>query len=196
MSFRLPASSIGICVAACAALLSGCAGTPPAPTITHKMVVNERVSQPDTVTVRIENDPGVEVLPSTKERVTEKIQAKIDQRKLTNPASQDPRTLEVLVHVTRYEKGNAFARAMMAGFGQIHIDGTITLYRMPDHVVVEEFALAKTFAWGGVYGAATTIETIEDTFADGIAQTVTGQQPPETQAHDQSKPAAAAPKAH
>ena len=43
----------------------------------------------------------------------------------------------------------------------------------------EEFALSKTFAWGGIYGASTTIETIEDTFADGVAATVTGQQQPE-----------------
>jgi hypothetical protein len=178
------------------ALFAGCASTPPEPQISHKMVVNERVSQPDTVTVRIENDPGVDVKPDTQQRVQQKIQSRIDARKLTNPATQDPRNLEVLLHVTRYDKGNAFARAMLAGLGQIHIDGTITLYKLPEHTMVEEFALSKTFAWGGIYGAATTIETIEDTFADGVAQTVTGQQPEPDKPKDAAKPAATAPKAH
>jgi hypothetical protein len=73
------------------------------------------------------------------------------------------------------KKGNAFARAMLAGLGQIHIDGEVVIYQMPDHVMVGEFALRKTFAWGGIYGAATSMENIEDTFSDGVAAAVTGQ---------------------
>jgi hypothetical protein len=46
---------------------------------------------------------------------------------------------------------------------------------MPAHTLVEEFDMQKTFAWGGIYGASTSIEEIEDTFADGVAATVTGQ---------------------
>jgi hypothetical protein len=47
---------------------------------------------------------------------------------------------------------------------------------MPNHVLLEDFDLQKTFAWGGIYGASTSMEQIEDTFADGVAATVTGQQ--------------------
>ena len=36
--------------------------------------------------------------------------------------------------------------------------------------------MQKTLAWGGVYGASTSIEESEDTFADGVATTVTGQE--------------------
>jgi hypothetical protein len=39
-----------------------------------------------------------------------------------------------------------------------------------------EFELKKTFAWGGAYGAGTSIEDIENSFADGVAASVTGQQ--------------------
>jgi hypothetical protein len=49
---------------------------------------------------------------------------------------------------------------------------------MPDHTLLEKFDLQKTFAWGGLYGASTTMEDIEDTFADGVAATVTGQDHP------------------
>ena len=65
---------------------------------------------------------------------------------------------------------------MLAGLGQIHIDGTVSVYQMPEHKLVGEFTLNKTFAWGGIYGAATSIEDIENTFADGVAANVTGQQ--------------------
>jgi hypothetical protein len=35
--------------------------------------------------------------------------------------------------------------------------------------------------WGGICDSATTIETIEDTFADAVAATVSGQTPPKTE---------------
>lgn len=52
----------------------------------------------------------------------------------------------------------------------------VDIYQMPEHTLVGEFNLKKTFAWGGIYGAATSMEGIEDTFADGVAATVTGQE--------------------
>ncbi len=64
---------------------------------------------------------------------------------------------------------------MLAGLGQIHIDGTVQLYQMPEHKLIGEFDMKKTFAWGGIYGAATGMEDIETTFADGVAAAVTGQ---------------------
>jgi hypothetical protein len=35
--------------------------------------------------------------------------------------------------------------------------------------------------WGRIYDSATTIETIEDTFAEAVAATLTGQTPPKTE---------------
>jgi hypothetical protein len=49
---------------------------------------------------------------------------------------------------------------------------------MPGHTLLEEFDMQKTFAWGGIYGASTSMDEIEDTFADGVAATVTGQDHP------------------
>ena len=53
---------------------------------------------------------------------------------------------------------------------------------MPEHALAGQFDLQKTFAWGGIYGASVSVETIEDTFADGVAETVTGQVPSEQKA--------------
>jgi len=159
----------------CAALLAGCAGTPPAPKFTHDMVSASRVTATDSAEVSIETAEHINVLPGDRDRVAQKIKARIDARKLTNTASGEPRSFQVVLRVTRYEKGNRFARAMLAGLGQIHLEGTISVYQMPARTLVEEFDMQKTFAWGGIYGASTSIEEIEDTFADGVAATVTEQ---------------------
>ena len=163
-------------LAAVSTLIVGCAGTPPQPKFEHTMVVDSRITASDTADVVINAADKVNILPVERERVAEKIKAKIDERKLKNPGMPSPRTMQVVLDITRYEKGNAFARAMLAGLGQIHLDGKVSVYRMPDHVLLEDFDLQKTFAWGGIYGASTSMEQIEDTFADGIAATVTGQQ--------------------
>lgn len=79
------------------------------------------------------------------------------------------------MHITRYDKGSKSARLMLAGLGQLHIDGDIDVYSLPQHKLQEAFTLKKTFAWGGIYGASTSIKDIETTFSKGIAQTLTGQ---------------------
>jgi hypothetical protein len=35
--------------------------------------------------------------------------------------------------------------------------------------------VTKTFAWGGIYGAAKDIEDVEEGFAEAVAQILTGQ---------------------
>jgi hypothetical protein len=41
-------------------------------------------------------------------------------------------------------------------------------------LLVGQFAISKTFAWGGIYGASMNMENIETTFAEGVAAAVTG----------------------
>ena len=60
---------------ACSALLIGCAGTPPAPKFTHDMVSNSRVAAADTAEVTIEAADNVNILPTERDRVAEKIKA-------------------------------------------------------------------------------------------------------------------------
>src|SRR5262249_45206548 len=88
----------------------------------------------------------------------------------------DQKNYAIEVTLTKYEKGSAFARAMLAGLGQIHINGVVKVYTLPEHQKAGEFLINKTFAWGGIYGASTTIEDAEMGFADGIANTLTGQE--------------------
>jgi hypothetical protein len=156
--------------------LAGCASTTPKPEYSHEIVAEARVGQPDHAEVAIDAPEGVKILPDEERRLAEKVKAKIDARKVTNLRGGDPRSYEVYLHVTRYEKGSAVGRFLLAGVGQIHIEGKIDVYQLPAHTLVGEFDLKKTFAWGGIYGATTSVEDIENTFADGVAAAVTGQQ--------------------
>jgi hypothetical protein len=155
--------------------LYGCAGTAPKPDFTHPITAETRVGAADQTAVSVDAAEGVKILPMERERIAETIQQKIDARKVTNPGTGAARSYAVALQLTQYDKGNAFARAMLAGVGQIHIDGTVQVYHMPDHDLVGEFTLSKTFAWGGIYGASTSIEDIESTFADAVAAALTGQ---------------------
>jgi hypothetical protein len=164
--------------------IAGCADTVPKPQIDHEIVSAMRVRSGDLTQVSVDAPDGVGIQSADKDRLAQKIKAKIDQRKVSNSnaSAEAARTFEVDVHVTQYQKGNAFARFMLAGLGQIHIGAKISIFQMPEHSLTGEFELTKTFAWGGAYGASTSMDEIENTFADGVAETVTGQNqaPPKT----------------
>jgi hypothetical protein len=170
---RLLATSAVVCAVA---LTGGCAGTAPKPQFSHEIVSEARVAAADDVQVDVSAASNVAILPQERTRLAQKIKLRIDAKKLSNPHTGEPRTYEVDLLLSRYEKGSAFARAMLAGLGQIHINGVARVYQMPEHNLVAEFDLAKTFAWGGVYGASTSIEDVENAFADGVAAAITDQQ--------------------
>jgi hypothetical protein len=156
-------------------ITAGCASSMPKPEYSRPIVAEARISAPDLSQVTVNAAEGIKILPMEEERLTQKIKAKIDARKSANIRTGESNTYEVDLHLTRYEKGSAFARAMLVGLGQIHIEGKVSLYQMPARTLVGEFDLKKTFAWGGIYGAATSMDDIENTFSDGVAAAVTGQ---------------------
>jgi hypothetical protein len=168
----------GAAIAAAAVVIgltTGCASTVPKPEYSREIVASSRVTSPDQAQVKVEAAHDLEILPADKERLAEKISTKIYTRKAANVSSGGAKTYQVELHLTRYEKGSAVARFLLIGLGQIHIEGTVAVFQTPGHVPVGEFELKKTFAWGGIYGAVTSMDDIENTFADGVAAAVTGQ---------------------
>jgi Domain of unknown function (DUF4410) len=157
-------------------LLAACASTVPKPEFDHAVAAQYRIDGDDQPRVRVDAAAGVKLLPVDEERIAETIKAEVDELRAKNPPNGDPRKCDIDVSITRYQRGNAFARAMLAGLGQIHIEGTVTATDAADHKVLDEFKIAKTFAWGGIYGAATSMQDIERTFADGVAAALTGQE--------------------
>lgn len=155
-------------------LLSGCASTAPTARFDNGKALVSPIKAKDKVTAKVEAMPGVEILEVEKSRLSQRIEERINAKKILN-ASDASQGYVVEVKLSRYEKGNAFARAMLIGLGQIHIDARVRLLNQADNSVAGEFDIKKTFAWGGAYGAATSMEDIERTFADGIAAALTGQ---------------------
>lgn len=164
-----------IMCAAAIILTTGCATTVPKAEFTRPIVPESQVAASDEAKVKVEAGTGVTMLESEKMRVAEKVKQKIDLRKITNNRDGSAKTYEIDLVLTRYEKGSAFARAMLAGLGQIHLDGDVTVFEMPERTPVGNFSISKTFAWGGIYGGTTSMEDIEMTFADGVAAALTGQ---------------------
>jgi predicted component of type VI protein secretion system len=158
-----------------ALMMVGCASSPPNAKFTEPLKAEHRVRASDTVEVKVSTAKGVEMLPLEQQRVLEQVQMKLATKQAANPAAEE-RALKVEVHMTRYEKGNAFARAMLAGLGQIHVDASVRVLEATSDELIASFNIAKTFAWGGIYGAATGIEDVEGAFAEGIAAALTGQE--------------------
>jgi hypothetical protein len=107
--------------------------------------------------------------------VAQKVTAGPPPNRFTVSTTIDPETLRVSIEFTRYDEGNAFARLMLAGLGQIHIDAEVTLEDCARQVVVSKFEVTKTFSWGGIYGGTTCITDVEAGFAEAVAKVVLGQ---------------------
>lgn len=168
--------AVGLSVLIGAAMLgSGCASSVPEPQFSQRIAPESRIAAKDEAKVHVGTASGVTMLEGEKARLGEKIRARIALRKGQTDRAGEGRAYSVDVVVTQYEKGDAFARAMLAGLGQIHLDAEVKLLEMPAGKQVGAFSLSKTFAWGGAYGAAVSMEEIEDTFAEGVATVLSGQ---------------------
>ena len=154
--------------------ITGCATTVPKASFLHEIAPESRVASKDETKVNIKVGTDVTIEASEKARLAETIEQKITSLKILNNGNGEKKIYEVELLLTRYDKGNAFARFMLAGLGQIHIDGEVKLIELPERKLVGEFSISKTFAWGGAYGGGTKIEDIEKTFADGVASALTG----------------------
>lgn len=152
----------------------GCASTVPKPQFSKEIAPDSCIAAQDQTRVRVESGKDVLMIDAEKLRLAEKVKLKIDAFKVAKDRGGSGKSYDVDLVITRYDKGNAFARAMLAGLGQIHVDGEVSVYEQPDRNLVGQFTISKTFAWGGIYGASTSIEDIETTFAEGVAAALTG----------------------
>ena len=151
--------------------LISCAGTTPSATITDQLEPALLVTSKDTVNIKLTTAPGVELLNYDKSRFTDKLTHRLNRKKSSYPTTRDAKTFSTTVKITEFDKGNAFARSMSAGLGQIKIKSYVT------HLDKEgnsgAFFVNKTFAWGGMYGATIKVDDIEDSLINSITKTLT-----------------------
>lgn len=127
-----------------------------------------------------QGDAAPKMTPADRDRVAALVAGKVKERapnRFTDFAAttMDAATLQVTIAFTRYDEGSAFARAMLAGLGQMHIDAEVTLEDRARQTVLGKFKVTKTFAWGGLYGGFTGIKDVEGGFAEAVAKVVLGE---------------------
>lgn len=153
-------------------LFASCAGTAPNARTTKAIPGSALVTANDKIKVNVTTAPNVEMLPSEKKRIEEKLEQRVANLKANKPSDRASKSFVTNVRFTEYDRGNAFARSMMAGLGQIKLKADVTHY--DGKQAAGEFKIDKTFAWGGIYGGVTSVEDVEGGMVDGVAKTLTG----------------------
>ncbi|MFO1433365.1 MAG: DUF4410 domain-containing protein [Candidatus Competibacteraceae bacterium] len=143
--------------------------------------------------VKVDSRPGVALTASDQSRISNLIVNDIkkeypDRFKSINPDKPGANTLYALVTIKNYDQGNAFARMMLAGLGQMHIDADVSLSDWGNKANIAQYAVNKTFAWGGIYGGTAHITDIEDGFAQAVAASIVGAKEEEDKAAPSEKP--------
>jgi hypothetical protein len=162
--------SLPLVCAVLALIVSGCATSGGKPSYSKALAADARVVSADKVKSEVTAGSQVTIAPYEKERFAQKIDAAI--RKRAQAGKRSGRNYLIVVNLTKYKKGNAFARAMMAGLGSMRMEATVSVYSMPSRKMEGQFTMEKNFNWGGLYGAVTNIENVEEEFAKSLAEAV------------------------
>ena len=160
----------------------GCAGTQASYNALHDVEEGVVLTSYDNLEIKTEAQEKVVIHEYEMERMVSQIKAKLKERNPTcfkdiSKNTDAPSTLVLKIKFTKYEKGNAFARAMLAGLGQMHIDAEITIEDKKTMQVLAKHEVKKTFAWGGMYGGITRLEDIEPAFAEAVASIILQEDP-------------------
>ena len=170
---RLKVLVVGLSVVSVAAF-SGCAGSVPSAAFSKPLAESYRICQTDEATVKLVVADGVPVDETSRKRLEDQILGHVNLKKsVAQCKTTEKRSFVLNSKITTYEEGSAFARLMMAGLGQMHIDGDFTLSLLPENKeTLAAFSASKTFAWGGAYGYSTNLYDIEGAFFESVADAV------------------------
>ena len=152
--------------------LAGCATSASTPTLAGAAAPKFDAATAPIGPVSAQAAPGVPMASYDLERVAQLVQndlsAAYPGRLVAAGAAAMPGEVRVAMTFTTYDQGNAIARAVLAGLGQIHIAANVQLIDATSASVTASYVVTKTFAWGGLYGGTTTIEDVEKGFAASV----------------------------
>ncbi|HEX4301398.1 MAG TPA: DUF4410 domain-containing protein [Rhizomicrobium sp.] len=158
-----------LAIAAVAVLLAGCAGSVSAPEpITALSPAQKSALRISDITA--DAAPDVQMSDGDFGLIAQNVRSYIGAKSPQVFADQNG-ALKMRIHFTKFDRGNAFARSMLIGLGQIVIEANVSLLD-PGGKVVAEYKVSKDFALGGMMGAMTTVEDVEDGFAKSVAEVV------------------------
>jgi Domain of unknown function (DUF4410) len=169
-------SLVALVLAVATIVITGCASTPGSVKGADNVSTEARVGSRDTVAVKVSKG-ATEMLEVDAARLAQLVQREIDAYKVKNASkSANEMKYRVEVDMLTYDKGNAFARFMLAGIGQVKLNAKVSVIEEATNKKVSEFVADKVFAWGGIYGGSQGITDVEPAFAEAIAQGATGVQ--------------------
>ena len=140
-----------VAVVAADILISGCATNIPKAEMSKDVVSAYKIDADDQPTIKVTTAAGVNATEDEKEHFRNLVTDKLNARRAHNAANNDSKKCEVDITVTKFEKGSKFARAMLAGLGQIHLDANVVVVSTDGGDKLDAFKVSKTFAWGGLY---------------------------------------------
>lgn len=179
MNLSVRAVCLFLVIGFASAIGTGCATSRGSYQLTSAPAGEAKLSRYSDLCVEVTCSQGLGLAPSDLDRMRQLIVNNVPTEcsgkyKCIDPPVTGSNVILAKVNVTTYDEGNAFARWMLAGLGQMHIDAEVTLN---DHATGEELLrseVKKTFAWGGMYGATTRITDVEDGFAKAVAASFSG----------------------
>lgn len=160
-----------VAISALVVLLAGCAGSVSKPTVLQPLPSAQQAALHISA-ISADAANGVEMSDGDFGLICQKVRGYIDQESpgvIVDPATGHG--LQMKIHFTRFDRGNAFARAMLIGLGQIRIEATVSLENASG-APVAQYAVSKDFALGGIAGATTSVEDVEEGFAKSVAEVV------------------------
>jgi hypothetical protein len=158
-------------------MASACADSATAPTVVQA-IAPEKKSGARVSDVTAEAMPGVVMTQYDFDRITSRVKSEIARAvpgalveiATTADPPREGSNIKIKLVFTRYDGGSAFARLMLAGLGQIHIDADVIFLDGGTGEAIAKYQVSKDFSFGGIYGGVTKIEDVEVGFAKSVAE--------------------------
>ncbi len=104
--------------------------------------------------ITVNSTKDIQLSKLDKKRLTQRIKDNITTEKphrfkTINRKPSNRKKLRAVVSIKEYDEGSKFARFMLPGLGQIHIDADIILSDYLSKNKLAQYEITKTFAWGG-----------------------------------------------
>ncbi|MSP41368.1 MAG: DUF4410 domain-containing protein [Deltaproteobacteria bacterium] len=131
------------------------------------------LSEYKSITIQTSTAQGVTVPEPAQSRMKALIKAEIlncCKERFENISLGDPGVKDLLLNVkfTIYEEGNRFARFVLAGLGSMQLHAEVEIKDAASGRLIYGGDAGKTFGWGGIYGAATGMDDLENGLAKEI----------------------------
>lgn len=116
-----------------------------------------------------------EVPPVELSYLGQDIQQKVNSVLIGRQDVTDVYKIEILI--TKYDEGNAFARFMLIGLGQMHLHGTVEIKQGDPPVVIRTGEFKKRYCVGGFVGGMARMQTdVLPEVGNAIAEAIKEQQ--------------------